>query len=275
MPARKPSRLAAQAAAVLLALVLNGTGAGAISGGSELDGTNPIAASIAYVLHEANYVDDAGATQVERRGCSGVLIAPAVVLTTAHCNQPGLGLGKWSNDRIAITFGPKIYAAIDEIPAAEAYHAIERQRPHHYTGKSLIDNYDIALLWLDREPEGAAPLPMLFADNPDVQLVKAKDSVTIVGFGSTALGAEDFALREGKSQIARVSSAFYPNVMKLLQEPSGICDRDSGGPAILHTANGPYVVGVLTVSYKCQIGSYLVQTFAPTTTSWLKFALEP
>lgn len=268
---------ASWASAIVLAVVLDAAAAGAISGGSELDGTNPIAASMAYILHEAEYVDDAGATQVERRECSGVLIAPGVVLTTAHCNQPGLGLRKWSNDRIAITFGPKIYAAIDEIPAEEAYHATERQRPHLYTGESLIDNHDIALVWLDREPEGVAPLPMLFADNPDVQLVKAKDSVTIVGFGSTSPGAEDFALREGRSQIARVSSAFYPNVMKLLQEPSGICDRDSGGAALFHTANGPYVVGVLTVSYKCQIGrdGYLVKTFAPTMTSWLRFALEP
>ena len=150
-----------RASAILLAALLDATSAGAISGGSELDGESPIAAAMAYLLHEADYLDDAGVKQVRRRGCSGVLIAPAVVLTTAHCIQPGLGLGRWSNDRIAVTFGGQLYATIDEIPANEIYHGIERQRPRDYAGKGLVDNNDIALVWLDREPAGVLPLPVL------------------------------------------------------------------------------------------------------------------
>lgn len=236
-----------------------------------------MAAALAYILHEADYVDDAGTSQTERRACSGVLIAPDVVLTTAYCVKPGLGLRKWSNDRIAITLGPEIYAAIDEMPAEEAYHGIERKRPGAYAGTSVIDNHDIALVWLDREPAGVTPLPVLYSDSSEAAEVTKDGRLTIVGFGSTAPGAEDFALRSGESEIDLVSSIYYPNVMKLLQEPSGICDRDSGGPGLFQTTKGPHVVGVLTVSYKCQIGrdGYLVKTFTPTTTAWLRWALEP
>jgi len=232
---------------------------------------------MAYLLHEVDYIDSQQQTQVERRGCSGVLIAPTVVLTAAQCLRPGLGLDRWSNPRTTITFGPTIYATGEEVPEAERYIGVEAKWPGQYSDDALIDNNDIALVWLDRPPEDAVPLRLLYSDDVAVGLVTRQSEISLVGFGSTALDAEDFALRVGRSVIERVSSAYYPSLMKLLQDPSGICDRDAGGPGLLRIADAVYVLGVMTASRKCVIGKdgYLVKTFSPPITKWLRGALAP
>lgn len=274
-------RRSATAAITIIALLFfpAATGmssAAAISGESQQPVTNSIASSMAYILHEVDYVEDQE-TGTDRQGCSGALIAPAVVLTSARCLEPGLGHGRFPNTRIAVTFGPKIYETVAEIPEAEKYVGVKTLRHWQYRGEGQVDNYDIALIWLDREPPDTIHFKVLYYSNLLVGVITAKTEISVVGFGSTSFGAQDFNLRMGRLIVDRVSSLYYPFVMKVLQKPSGICDRDTGGPGLLTFADASYLVGVMSATNKCVIGKdgYLVKTFEPSLTQWLRSSLEP
>jgi len=168
--------------------------------------------------------------------CSGALIAPRVVLTAAHCLDPGPPRG------LVVFFGRAADEAGVWIEAADA-------RPHPGYDGGTFQN-DVALVLLAEAPP-AAPVPLVSSGDGLVEGTLLR----IVGFGAAA--AEEPAVgrkREGTGLLATVSNTH----LVLAPGPSLTCAGDSGGPAFLASAGGERLVGVTsTGDVDCEVSSRL------------------
>jgi hypothetical protein len=165
--------------------------------------------------------------------CSGSLIAPAEVLTAAHCFFPP------APELAAIFIGsvpPQAGAlvAVEHVWLDPAYEPATRF-------------HDLALLTLAQEV-GAETLPVLAEPLPPSAL---GSDVRVVGFGRATLKVE-LVKRTGIARIAELT----PSSLRLEPAPAAPCSGDSGSPVLLETAEGPFVVGV--VSH----GDWLCASFA-------------
>jgi secreted trypsin-like serine protease len=151
-------------------------------------------------------------------GCTGSLVAPARVLTAAHCVDPLapdsvlFGSNLAEGESIAV-------AGIDIHPEFDA--------------SSL--NADLALLSLGA-PASVEPLDIRHA--LDVA-PEPGSTVRLVGFGRTE-SASPPRKRTGHARIASVST----DQLGLEPAPSLSCSGDSGGPAFLLAGDAELVVGV-------------------------------
>jgi hypothetical protein len=149
--------------------------------------------------------------------CSGVLVAPTVILTAGHCvpDDP---------TQLVVQFG-----ATDEAPVARI--GVVSGLPH--------EQLDLALLWLDRDASDvASPLPI------DVDLdFGVGDLAQIAGFGRTEtglLGTKQFA-------VTRVQRRNAKSFRTFADRRAAPCGGDSGGPALMRNSSAAVVVvGVLS-----------------------------
>jgi hypothetical protein len=155
--------------------------------------------------------------------CTGTLVAPRVVLTTAHC------VYDLRIDTYAIFFGP----FLGEGRLVKAVEAVIHPR---YGATGVLDDSDIALVILAQAaPE--APHPM-WTRSVDVLLGRA---VRLVGYGVLErLDEESFEKRAGRAVVQDVDQRF----LVLEPGPSLPCFGDSGGPAFYEEAGVEYVVGL-------------------------------
>ena len=179
-------------------------------------------------------------TIVGSRGnfCTGVLIAPKVVLSAAHCVQPGA-------DYKIVDYGADRQPKLQDVRNVAIHPAfkMEAMTAHRATA-------DVALLQLAAPAAGKAPSALGMPNIP----ILAGSRFTIAGIGVTVRG-------DGKSggaiRVAGLVATGKPGTLQIrLVDPVGqgtrdglgACTGDSGGPVFEDRPGGPVIIGIISWS---------------------------
>ena len=179
-------------------------------------------------------------TIVGSRGnfCTGAMIAPKIVLTAAHCVQPGA-------DYKIVDYGADRQPSLQDVKTIAIHPGFNMQTmlAHRATA-------DVALLQLDAPAKAKAPA-VLGAPNIPIQV---GGRFTIAGIGVTVRG-------DGKSggtiRVAGLIATGKPGTLQIrLVDPVGqgtrdglgACTGDSGAPVFEDKPSGPAIIGVVSWS---------------------------
>jgi V8-like Glu-specific endopeptidase len=148
--------------------------------------------------------------------CTGTLIGQRTVLTAAHCLE-GASSAKF-------TLGQNVYAASQMIG--------------HPSYDPQAVTHDVALLVLSKNVVGVSPMQL--ATHPPV----IGESITLVGFGDTASGADN----AGTKRVASNKVAWLGSQTFSFSGSSGsqgnVCQGDSGGPSFRALGGVEYCLGI-------------------------------
>jgi secreted trypsin-like serine protease len=179
-------------------------------------------------------------TIVGSRGnfCTGVLIAPKVVLSAAHCVQPGA-------DYKIVEYGADRQPKLQDVKSVTVHPAfkMEAMLAHRATA-------DVALLQLAAPVAGKTPSVL---GMPNIPIIVG-NRFTIAGIGVTVRG-------DGKSggtiRVAGLVATGKPGTLQIrLVDPVGqgtrdglgACTGDSGAPVFEDKQGGPVIIGVVSWS---------------------------
>lgn len=172
-----------------------------------------------------------------QQGCTGVLIAPTVVLTADHCRDPLLDAVLIGTNSLARPSAGERIDVVQQIAGPGAY--------------------DVALLLLERP--SSLPVRKLATGWVQSQIVDGA-AVSLVGYGAIDRDANTYVdeLREAESTItdagctrsAGCESANRP-AGEIGAGGGGIdtCPGDSGGPMYLLTEHGDFLAGITSRGY--------------------------
>ncbi|MFO1109382.1 MAG: trypsin-like serine protease [Bradyrhizobium sp.] len=178
-------------------------------------------------------------TIVGSRGnfCTGSLIAPKIVLTAAHCVQPGADYRIVDNSS-----GQPVLQTVRSVAIHPAF-KIDAMLAHRATA-------DVALLQLDQPATGKAPAVFGMPNMP----IAVGGRFTIAGIGVAVRG-------DGKSggtiRVAGLVATGKPGTLQIrlvdplgqgMRDGLGACTGDSGGPVFEDKPGGPVIVGVVSWS---------------------------
>jgi hypothetical protein len=171
-------------------------------------------------------------------GCTGVLLAPALVAYAAHC-------GTTSPD---VVFGDDVAAAVRRVPT---------KRCVAHPDAALGNGRDIAFCTLAAPVTDVEPLELLAA--ADAAELAPGISITQVGFGLDADDGVFGSKRETAGVLTTLGDDFV-----VQGTTGGTCAGDSGGPALVDLAeldgtraSGWRVLGLLSAgtSYRCEVST--------------------
>lgn len=178
-------------------------------------------------------------TIVGSRGnfCTGAVIAPKIVLTAAHCVQPGA-------DYRIVEYGsgqPQLRNVTGV--AIHPGFRMEAMLAHRATA-------DVALLQLENPAKGKMPSALGMPTIP----IAVGSRFTIAGIGVAVRG-------DGKSggaiRVAGLVATGKPGTLQIrlvdpvgqgMREGMGACTGDSGGPVFEDKQDGPAIIGVVSWS---------------------------
>jgi len=179
-------------------------------------------------------------TIVGSRGnfCTGVLIAPKLVLTVAHCVQPGAVYK-------IVDYGKNHRPQLHDVRAISIHPAFNTQAIIAHRASA-----DLALLQLEAPLEAKQPAVLA---SPQVPIV-AGSAFSIAGIGVAIRGEGNSG---GTVRVAGLVATGRPGTLQIrLVDPVGqgtrdglgACTGDSGGPVFENRQGGPVVVGVISWS---------------------------
>ncbi|TML07111.1 MAG: serine protease [Actinobacteria bacterium] len=237
------------AAAVVLAMAVAATPAGAVSGG-----------------HKAA-IADAPYVAWLPEGCTGTLIAPDRVLTAGHClsefTPVGFSVIVGRDGNALVPFGRnRFQAAIANggIPARgfSVNPGFKESFPFaHRAPQNAIALNDVGVILLDRPVTDVAPVKV--AGPADATDERVGEAASIFGYGlaGPSFRSQPRSLKSGAMTVISPSACrrSYPHAI-VASEICGqdltsrgtplvqACPGDSGGPFIRQTASGPVQIGI-------------------------------
>lgn len=158
--------------------------------------------------------------------CSGVLVGTRRLLTAAHCLY---GLPE-DGDLVTVRFGPDAENPWGERDAVAL---------HIHPDFGSQATHDLAQVDL----VAAAPDPPVPWNTEPLDLGLVGEDVTLIGYG--VMGAGD----DSGDHLRRVTTVALADLnatsLSWQDDAHGICEGDSGGPALMDLGGGPVLVGVL------------------------------
>jgi secreted trypsin-like serine protease len=189
---------------------------------------------------QAEGVARAVVTIVGSRGnfCTGSLIAPRLVLTVAHCVQPGA-------DYKIVEQGADGKPQLLNVRTVAIHPGFNMQAMQSHRATA-----DVALLQLEIPLKGKSTVPV---GSPQIP-IRVGGRFTIAGIGVTIRG-------DGKSggvtRVAGLVATGQPGTLQIrlvdpvtngIRDGIGACTGDSGGPVFEDRPNGAVIVGVISWS---------------------------
>ena len=200
-----------------------------------------------------------------QQGCTGVLIAPTVVLTASHCLDQDLDAVLIGTNSLARPSAGERIAVVQQLDGPGAY--------------------DVALLVLERA--STMPVRKLATGWVQSQIVDGA-VVAFVGYGAIDRDANTYVdeLREAQSTITdaacTTSAGCDPDNRPAGEIGAGgagidTCPGDSGGPMYLVTAHGDFLAGITSRGYddnqfECSEGGIYTRPDKAALVAWVEEA---
>src|SRR6478752_6169439 len=207
-----------------LALLLSGSAHAIVGGGAP--STDGVARSVVTIVgSRGNF-------------CAGALISPKLVLTAAHCVQPGA-------DYKIVEYGADRQPSLQDVKSVAIHPGFNMQAMQAHRATA-----DVALLQLTAPAKGKSPSALGMPNIP----ILVGSRFTIAGIGVTVRG-------DGKSggtiRVAGLVATGKPGTLQIrLVDPAGqgkrdglgACTGDSGAPVFEDKQTGPAIIGVVSWS---------------------------